>query len=59
MTFSCLSLSIYRAMAVALLVRRQTRTLLPGYPGNVVLDVEQLLRVLGQRSHPAHGSEGP
>jgi hypothetical protein len=31
-----------------LLVRRQTRTLLPGYPGSVVLEVEQVLRVLGQ-----------
>jgi hypothetical protein len=35
-----------------LLVRHQTRTLLPGYPCGVVLEVEQVLRVLGQRSHP-------
>jgi hypothetical protein len=28
------------------------RTLLPGYPGGVVLEVEQVLGVLGQRSHP-------
>jgi hypothetical protein len=35
-----------------LLVRRQTYTLLPGCPGGVVLEVEQVLRVLGQRSHP-------
>jgi hypothetical protein len=31
-----------------LLVRHQTRTLLPGYPCGVVLEVEQVLRVLGQ-----------
>jgi hypothetical protein len=35
-----------------LLIRRQTRTLLPGCPGGVVLEVEQVLRVVGQRSHP-------
>jgi hypothetical protein len=35
-----------------LLVRRQTRTLLPACPGGVVLKVEQVLRVPGQRSHP-------
>jgi hypothetical protein len=35
-----------------LLVRRQTRTLLPGCPGGVVLEVEQVLYVLGQQSHP-------
>jgi hypothetical protein len=29
-------------------VRRQTRTLLPGCPRGVVLEVEQVLRVLGQ-----------
>jgi hypothetical protein len=33
-------------------VRRQTRTLLPGYPCGVVLEVEQVLHVLGQRNHP-------
>jgi hypothetical protein len=31
-----------------LLVRRQTRTLLPGYPGGVMLEVDQVLRVLSQ-----------
>jgi hypothetical protein len=31
-----------------LLVRCQTRTLLPGCSGGVVLEVEQVLRVLGQ-----------
>jgi hypothetical protein len=31
-----------------LLVHRQTCTLLPGYPGGVVLEVEQVLHVLGQ-----------
>jgi hypothetical protein len=36
-----------------LLVRRQTRTLLDAYPGGVVLKVEQVLCVPGQRSHPA------
>jgi hypothetical protein len=35
-----------------LLVRRQTRTLLHAYPGGVVLKVELLLCVPGQRSHP-------
>jgi hypothetical protein len=35
-----------------LLVCRQMGTLLPGCPGGVVLEVEQVLRVLGQRSHP-------
>jgi hypothetical protein len=35
-----------------LLVRCQTRTLLHAYPGGVVLKVEQVLRVPGQRSHP-------
>jgi hypothetical protein len=35
-----------------LLIRRQTRTLLPGCPGGVVLEVEQVLCILGQRSHP-------
>jgi hypothetical protein len=29
-------------------VRRQMRTLLPGCPHGVVLEVEQVLRVLGQ-----------
>jgi hypothetical protein len=28
------------------------RTLLPGYPSGVVLEIEQVLRLLGQRSHP-------
>jgi hypothetical protein len=31
-----------------LLVRRQMRTLLSGCPGDVVLEVEQVLHVLGQ-----------
>jgi hypothetical protein len=31
-----------------LLVHRQTCTLLPGCPGGVVLEVEQVLHVLGQ-----------
>jgi hypothetical protein len=35
-----------------LLVRRQTCTLLHACPGGVVLEVEQVLRILGQRSHP-------
>jgi hypothetical protein len=35
-----------------LIVRRQTHTLLPGYPSGVVLEVEQVLRVPGQRRHP-------
>jgi hypothetical protein len=35
-----------------LLVHRQTCTLLPGCPHGVVLEVEQVLCVLGQRSHP-------
>jgi hypothetical protein len=34
-----------------LLIRCQTCTLLPGCPGVVVLEVEQVLHVLGQRSH--------
>jgi hypothetical protein len=33
-------------------VRRQTHTLLPGYPHGVVLEDEHVLHVLGQRSHP-------
>jgi hypothetical protein len=36
-----------------LLVRHQTRTLLHAYPGGVVLEVEQVLRVPSQRSHPS------
>jgi hypothetical protein len=35
-----------------LLVRHQTRTLLPGCPHGVVLEVEQVLHILGQRSDP-------
>jgi hypothetical protein len=35
-----------------LLVCRQTHTLLHACPGGVVLKVEQVLRVPGQRSHP-------
>jgi hypothetical protein len=35
-----------------LLVRRQMHTLLPDYPSSVVLEVEQVLRVPSQRSHP-------
>jgi hypothetical protein len=35
-----------------LLVHRQTRTLLHAYPSGVVLKVEQLLHVPGQRSLP-------
>jgi hypothetical protein len=35
-----------------LLAHRQTRTLLHAYPGGVVLEVEQVLRVPGQRRHP-------
>jgi hypothetical protein len=34
------------------LVRRQTRTLLHACHGGVVLEVEQVLRIPGQRSHP-------
>jgi hypothetical protein len=36
-----------------LLIRHQTCMLLPGYPGGVVLEVEQVVCVLGQRSHPS------
>jgi hypothetical protein len=36
----------------ALLVRRQMRMLLLGCPHGVVLEVEQVLCILGQRSHP-------
>jgi hypothetical protein len=36
----------------ALLVCRQTHTLLHARPGDVVLEVEQVLHVPGQRSHP-------
>jgi hypothetical protein len=35
-----------------LLLCRQTHTLLHACPGGVVLKVEQILRVPGQRSHP-------
>jgi hypothetical protein len=35
-----------------LIICRQTRTLLPGYPGGVMLEVEQVLCVPNQRSHP-------
>jgi hypothetical protein len=35
-----------------LLVCCQMRTLLHAYPGGVVLKVEQILHVPGQRSHP-------
>jgi hypothetical protein len=37
----------------SLLVHRQTLTLLHAYPCGVVLEVEQVLRVPGQRSHPS------
>jgi hypothetical protein len=36
-----------------LLICRQMRTLLPGCPSGVVLEVEQVLCILGQRSHPS------
>jgi hypothetical protein len=36
-----------------LLVRHQTRTLLHACPGSVVLKVEQVLHVPGQRSYPS------
>jgi hypothetical protein len=36
-----------------LLVCRQTRMLLHAYPVGVVLKVEQILRVRGQRTHPS------
>jgi hypothetical protein len=36
----------------SLLVRHQMCTLLPGYPGGVVLEVEQVLGIHGQRCHP-------
>jgi hypothetical protein len=36
-----------------LLVRHQTRMLLHAYPSGVVLEVEQVLRVPGQGSHPS------
>jgi hypothetical protein len=35
-----------------LLVRRQTRMLQHAYPGGVVLEVQQVLRVPSQQSHP-------
>jgi hypothetical protein len=35
-----------------LLVRRQTCMLLRSYPGGFVLEVEQVLRIPGQQSHP-------
>jgi hypothetical protein len=35
-----------------LLIRRQTHTLLHAHPSGVVLEVEQVLRVSGQQSHP-------
>jgi hypothetical protein len=35
-----------------LLVRLQTRTLMYACPGSVVLEVEHVLRIPGQRSHP-------
>jgi hypothetical protein len=35
-----------------LLVHHQTRMLLPGCPRGVVLEVEQVLHILDQRSHP-------
>jgi hypothetical protein len=34
-----------------LLIHRQTRTLLPGHPGDVVLEVEQVLHIPDKRSH--------
>jgi hypothetical protein len=36
-----------------LLVRCQTHTMLHACPGSVVLEVEQVLCILGQRSHPS------
>jgi hypothetical protein len=45
-------LNIIGGGSVTLLVRRQTRTLLHGCPSGVVLKVEMVLRVPGQRSHP-------
>jgi hypothetical protein len=36
-----------------LLVRRQMHTLLHAYPDSVVLEVEQVLRIIGQRNHPS------
>jgi hypothetical protein len=53
MAFSCLSFSIPRVEVVALLVRRQTHMLLHACPGGVVLKVEQVLCVPGQRRHPS------
>jgi hypothetical protein len=35
-----------------LLIRHQMHKLLPGCPGGVVLEVEQVLHVLGQQIHP-------
>jgi hypothetical protein len=45
-------LKVTRGGGGALLVRRQTHMLLHARPGGVVLEVEQVLRVPGQRSHP-------
>jgi hypothetical protein len=36
-----------------LLICRQTCTLLYAFPGGVVLEVEQVLLIPGQRSHPS------
>jgi hypothetical protein len=45
-------LNLSSGIGGTLLVHRQTRTLLPGCPCGVVVEVEHVLCVLGQRSHP-------
>jgi hypothetical protein len=45
-------LNLTGGVSGTLLVRRQTRTLLDTCPNSVVLNVEQVLCVPGQRSHP-------
>jgi hypothetical protein len=45
-------LSLVGGSSCTVLVRRQTRTPLHACPGSVVLNVEHVLRISGQRSHP-------
>jgi hypothetical protein len=45
-------LNLARGGGGTLLICRQTRTLLHAYPDGVVLEVEQVLHVPGQQSHP-------
>jgi hypothetical protein len=52
-------LELARSSGGVLLVCCQTQTLLHNGPDGVVLEVEHVLRIPSQQSHPAHGSEGP